>query len=59
MMTDPIIVTVTDQGRIPLTKPIMLALGVAVGDKVIVFVSEKNEGVVYLKKAEAPEICEA
>jgi len=51
-MTDPTIVTVTDQGRIPLTKPFMLVLGVAVGDKLMIY--EVSSGIVCLVKAQAP-----
>lgn len=55
-MTDPMIVTVTDQGRIPLTKPFMLALGVTIGDKVMIFENEKTPGVVCLMKPQAPAV---
>jgi bifunctional DNA-binding transcriptional regulator/antitoxin component of YhaV-PrlF toxin-antitoxin module len=57
-MTDPTIVTVTDQGRIPLTKPFMLALGVNVGDKLMIY--ERSPGIICLVKPQAPvEIVEA
>ncbi len=56
-MTDPTIVTVTDQGRIPLTKPFMEHLGIQVGDKLMIF--EKAPGVVCLAKPVAPEVAEA
>ena len=52
------IVTITDYGRIPLTKPFMAALGVKVGDKLMLY--EKAPGIVCLAKPQAPiEIVEA
>jgi bifunctional DNA-binding transcriptional regulator/antitoxin component of YhaV-PrlF toxin-antitoxin module len=57
-MPEPMIVTITDYGRIPLTKPFMAALGVKVGDKLMLY--EKAPGIVCLAKPQAPiEIVEA